>query len=391
MSGPAVVTPNPTTPPPAAAATPPAPAAVSPAAAAPIEVTTPDEDDAIFNEAIADIEKKQAAATAKPPAPPADDDADDATMVGDPPAAAAKEGEPAKAAAPAAPAEPAKPAAPKAEDLIVGGDTPEEIRANVETMGKLLGRTPEEIELLVKHNMEKRWLDTRKSYDTVAKKLADMERKLAEIEAGKNRKPTPDSPAAGAADSGQDVEGEGDWESELSEEEKTLVSQNPELLSLLKKTTKHQAQRAEALARKILAETKVVESQKLEQVRAEEAATNWRSGVNTLVPGGLDLYYSPEFIAWETQNKARLSSLLKGYDQFNPQGTALEIRLYQQERAAAEKDRQVRSDVLATATVPAGRKTSAATQHADGDDDDAVWNEAAKAAEKRQRERTGRR
>lgn len=387
MSGPAVVTPQaPPATPAAAPVAPPAAAAPAPAAAAPAPIQ--DEDDAIFNEAIADIEKKQAAATAKPLAPSTDsDDADDAAVVGDPPAAAAKEGEPAKAAA--APAEQPKPAA-KPEDLIVGGDTPEEIRSNVETLGKLLGRTPEEIELLVKHNMEKRWLDTRKSYDSVAKELAEMKRRLAEVEAGKNRKTTPDSPSAGAADSGQDAEGESDWKSSLSAEEKTLVEQNPELLSLLEKTTKHQAQRAEALARKILEEVKVVESKKLDQVRAEEAAANWRNGVNARVPGGLDLYYSPEFIAWEEQNKTRLSSLLKNYDQFDPQGTALEIRLYQQERAAAEKDRQVRSDVLSTATVPAGRKTSAATQHAE-DDDDAVWNEAAKAAEKRQRERTGRR
>lgn len=358
-----------------------------PTAAAPAPAPVVSDDDAAFDEAVAGIEKRRESAKprslndAEPEGPAAEPEQDASAATG-----AAAVAPAAAEPAPAAAQPQQKPGEVLAESLKVDGKTPEEITEKVNALAKKLGMDKDEAALLLKHNMEKRWRDTRLSLTQVERENAELKKKLAEIEASKTSK-KPDSPAAAAQDSGEEDEGD-DFLGELSDDEKLVLDDTPQLRSILKKLEKRQRQVAEALSKKVVEEKTVESTQALDAVRAAEAKTAWKNGIEAEIQGGTELYHSPEFIDWERQNITRLSSLFGHFDKYDPLGAIQEIKLYQKERAQAEADRKKKESVIAATTVVKGKTTPPADRvGSDDSDEDAMWAEANRRIEAKRKAR----
>ena len=264
------------------------------------------------------------------------------------------------------------------QNLYVDGDTPEDIETEVLDLAAKLGLDEKDTTILLNANFKKRWTDTRKSFNERSTELNELKKKQAE--GGLPEKEAAKAAAAKVVEPEPAATDDDDF-ADLPEETRQVLEDTPELLDLFKATAKKSEARAKKMLEEFMAsrdQAQTTATLKQQETRAEQ---DWRTGVESEIPGGLAMYASPEFIAWEDSNKKELQSLIGHYDKHDPLGTVEEIRLYQkyiQSNAKQQVDDERKDMRLSVSQPKAGHPTPQSGKRGQAADDDlaAMYKEA---------------
>jgi len=221
------------------------------------------------------------------------------------------------------------------------------------------------------HDWEKRWRDTRRALNERDQKIAELEEKFNNLEQSETKEEPPE-----------------ELDPEVAENLQQLQEDNPGLPVLVQKEAKR-------IAQEMLEAQKAELEQRTQEQEQARKKQDWANAVDTEIDGGMDLYFSPEFVDWENSNKARLNAALGHYQPYDPQCTIEEIRMFQKEKGLVEeqeleKKSETQRQLDAQSHAVQGRSTpnKARRSAPDPNDEEQAYKDAVVYARQRQKERS---
>lgn len=226
-----------------------------------------------------------------------------------------------------------------------------------------------------------RWKDTKQAYDSQKEEIKALKESLEKqnSEADSSHKPV-----TSEEDNSQVFQ-------ELSSDEQLavddLLEESPELANAIRHSMQKEVNSlvASEVKKALDLQAKVIQD-KQEEVVKEGAKTQLNADVEAKMPGAMELYNSPEFIDWETQNKNRLRSLVGHIDQTDTIFYTEIVSIYKEEKGlVAEKkakSRDLTAETRSQAANVNGRNASPDQRKLDSANSQSEWDIAAENIEK---------